>query len=176
MTNKFEISRELLERAASAIEKHHSSLQWVVASELRALLDNHSEEPLGVVEPVARDHQVTELSEFMGRLSGGLRHFAGQIIDAGWKKACQLRIPPIGFRDPEFTWATISAENKAKMVALGHDLSCFSVPLYTSPPVPVAVVLPDREDENNDSCGNDPACWYPQGWNACLDKVKELNQ
>lgn len=40
----------------------------------------------GQGEPVARDQQVTELAEFMGRLSGGLRHFAGQIIDAGWKK------------------------------------------------------------------------------------------
>ncbi len=33
------VPRALLERAASAIEKHHGSLQWVIASELRALLD-----------------------------------------------------------------------------------------------------------------------------------------
>lgn len=41
MTNKpmLSVERELLERAASAIEKHHGSLQWVIASELRALLD-----------------------------------------------------------------------------------------------------------------------------------------
>ena len=41
MTNKpmLSVDRELLERAASAIEKHHGSLQWVIASDLRALLD-----------------------------------------------------------------------------------------------------------------------------------------
>lgn len=41
MTNKpmLSVERELLERAASAIEKHYGSLQWVIASELRALLD-----------------------------------------------------------------------------------------------------------------------------------------
>lgn len=41
MTNKpmLSVERELLERAASAIEKHHGSLQWVIASDLRALLD-----------------------------------------------------------------------------------------------------------------------------------------
>ena len=49
-------------------------------------------------------------------------------------------------------------------------------PLYTSPPAPVSVVLPERADENDDSDGNDPHCEYPAGWNACLDKVKELNQ
>ena len=44
MTNKpmLSVERELLERAASAIEKHHGSLQWVIASELRALLDKQS--------------------------------------------------------------------------------------------------------------------------------------
>lgn len=41
MTNKpmLSVERELLERAASAIEKHHGSLQWVIASDLRAIID-----------------------------------------------------------------------------------------------------------------------------------------
>lgn len=45
MTNKpmLSVERELLERAASAIEKHHGSLQWVIASDLRAILDNKAE-------------------------------------------------------------------------------------------------------------------------------------
>jgi hypothetical protein len=33
-----------------------------------------------------RNKAVTELAEFMEHLSGGVRHFAGAIIDAGWKK------------------------------------------------------------------------------------------
>ena len=41
MTNKpmLSVERELLERAASAIEKHHGSIQWVIASDLRAIID-----------------------------------------------------------------------------------------------------------------------------------------
>ena len=41
MTNKpmLSVERELLERAASSIEKHHGSLQWVIASDLRAIID-----------------------------------------------------------------------------------------------------------------------------------------
>ncbi len=48
-------------------------------------------------------------------------------------------------------------------------------PLYTSPPAPVSVLLPpympgDTEDSYVlTDCRN-------EGWNACLDKVKELNQ
>ena len=63
MTNKpmLSVERELLERAASAIEKHHGSLQWVIASELRALLDN---QPKPAVqhqgEPVAVDAEILE--------------------------------------------------------------------------------------------------------------------
>lgn len=39
-------------------------------------------------------------------------------------------------------------------------------PLNTSPPAPVAVILPERMGES--TRGN--------GWNACLEKVKEMNQ
>jgi hypothetical protein len=124
-------------------------------------------------EPVARDQQVTELSEFMGRLSGGLRHFAGQIIDAGWIKHPPSQNSPIGFRDPEFSWATISAENKEMMASLGHDVSCFSLPLFTAPPAPVAVVLPERQEvESGEAYMQED---WVSGWNACLDATAALN-
>jgi hypothetical protein len=127
----------------------------------------------GRVEPVARDQQVTELSEFMGRLSGGLRHFAGQIIDAGWIKHPPSQNSPIGFRDPEFSWATISAENKEMMASLGHDVSCFSLPLFTAPPAPVAVVLPERQEvESGEAYMQED---WVSGWNACLDAIAALN-
>ena len=41
-------------------------------------------------------------------------------------------------------------------------------PLFTLPPAPVAVVLPERDE---DDIGR-----FTDGWNACLDKAKELNQ
>ena len=41
MTNKpmLSVERELIELAVKAIEKHHSSVSWSIATELRALLD-----------------------------------------------------------------------------------------------------------------------------------------
>lgn len=47
-------------------------------------------------------------------------------------------------------------------------------PLYTSQPAPVSVVLPERKDAIYviGSAYDDGLC---EGWNACLDKVKELN-
>ncbi|MNP50412.1 hypothetical protein D3C76_1446760 [compost metagenome] len=48
--------------------------------------------------------------------------------------------------------------------------------LYTSPPAPVSVVLPERlkVDYMKDLADRRSPDWY-RGWNACLDKVKELN-
>jgi len=48
------------------------------------------------------------------------------------------------------------------------------VPLYTSQPAPVSVVLPAEDDHQTDygSYGEG----HKHGWNDCLDKVKELNQ
>lgn len=45
MTNKpmLSVDRELIELAVKAIEKHHSSVSWSIATELRALLDKPAE-------------------------------------------------------------------------------------------------------------------------------------
>jgi len=46
--------------------------------------------------------------------------------------------------------------------------------LYASQPAPVSVVLPERRVQPNGFTGKG---WAElRGWNACLDKVKELNQ
>lgn len=52
-----------------------------------------------------------------------------------------------------------------------NDLQC--VPLYTSPPAPVALVLPERREPTPE---NPYLTDADHEWNACLDKVKELNQ
>jgi len=66
-------------------------------------------------------------------------------------------------------------------IAVLADLSKipYDTKLYTSPPAPVAVVLPERKTENL----HEPHSmeWFSQDdtnneWNACLDKVKELNK
>jgi hypothetical protein len=46
-------------------------------------------------------------------------------------------------------------------------------PLYTSPPAPVAVALPERREPTPE---NPHLTDADHEWNACLDKVKELNQ
>jgi len=46
-----------------------------------------AEQPPAVIEGEERDQLVTELASFMNGLSGGLRHFAAAIIDAGWVKS-----------------------------------------------------------------------------------------
>jgi len=46
--------------------------------------------------------------------------------------------------------------------------------LISVPPAPVAVVMPERRVQPNGFTGKG---WAElRGWNACLDKVKELNQ
>lgn len=48
---------------------------------------------------------------------------------------------------------------------------------YTSPPAPVAVVLPERRKPVCTGSIKDFTTFEEaRGWNACLDKVKELNQ
>lgn len=49
-----------------------------------------------------------------------------------------------------------------------------TVPLYTSLPAPISVALPERKEALNvlGSQFDDGQC---DGWNACLDNVKELN-
>lgn len=49
---------------------------------------------------------------------------------------------------------------------------------YASPPAPVAVVLPERKNSNDiwPSPNLTTAEHIADTWNACLDKVKELNQ
>ena len=47
-------------------------------------------------------------------------------------------------------------------------------PVYRSQPAPVSVVLPERRVQPNGFTGKG---WAElRGWNACLDKVKELNK
>jgi hypothetical protein len=65
---------------------------------------------------------------------------------------------------------TFKGDSQAYYLALTVE------PLYTSPLAPVAVVLPERLKlvAPKDAAGKS-FDWY-RGWNACLDKVKELNQ
>lgn len=48
---------------------------------------------------------------------------------------------------------------------------------YTTPPASVSVVLPERMSPRPEGDNTPPSTYNVNlGWNACLDKVKELNQ
>ena len=47
--------------------------------------------------------------------------------------------------------------------------------LFASQPAPVSAVLPDEMGQPSEACSNKRIDAYIEGWNACLDKVKELN-
>jgi hypothetical protein len=50
------------------------------------------------------------------------------------------------------------------------------VKLYTSHPALVSAALPERLEQPPEYCSNRRIDAYTEGWNACLDKVKELSQ
>lgn len=54
------------------------------------------------------------------------------------------------------------------------DGSAIRSKLYTSPPAPVAVVLPERRREPTEDSDVLIDC-HNEGWNACLDEVARLN-
>lgn len=65
-------------------------------------------------------------------------------------------------------------ESEVESMNEGEELGYRVVALYTEQPAPVAVVLPEHEDHSERESPNSWTDWAI-GWNACLDKVKELN-
>jgi hypothetical protein len=65
-----------------------------------------------------------------------------------------------------------------KLQSIGNDPTYEVQPLYTSQPAPVSVVLPSSEDSEKAfwNCKHNGYETFMSGWNACIDKVKELNQ
>lgn len=75
---------------------------------------------------------------------------------------------------PDSTWELIKPDGKPEGAGLLCPECIFNraAALFTSPPAPVSVVLPEHRDSDLRS----PTYGYARGWNAAIDKVKELNQ
>lgn len=130
MTNKIEISRELL---AAYIESATGYDDSSLREELRALLAAPVVERQ---EPVTMDGTTT------------IRQYVEEAMPDD---------------TPMDEWTKGYEECKRRI----HMM--FMQPINASPPAPVAVVLPEKMEAPSDFA-------YRKGWNACLDKVKELNQ
>lgn len=65
----------------------------------------------------------------------------------------------------------------SKLRARTEKSDHMNIALYTSQPAPVSVVMPERMSIEDDAAEPKSIAYdVAAGWNACLDKVKELNQ
>mgnify|MGYP001028899719 CR=1 FL=1 len=73
-----------------------------------------------------------------------------------------------------------SITNTATGLIVAAEGGSVITPLFASQPAPVSVVLPERKEYQDaptqESYDDIHSCGEVYGWNACLDKVKELNQ
>lgn len=76
-------------------------------------------------------------------------------------------------------WYLSSSEHNARTFQGNGEVGAVE-PLYTSQPAPVAVALPERKHADDYAIrlgsGSGAAALAASEWNACLDKVKEMNQ
>jgi len=92
---------------------------------------------------------------------------------------------PIGMAEPmAWLYKNTNMGNELSLQKLDHFYRPYTpkeehdyvkgIALYTSPPAPAAVVLPERKPVQIGLLSESNT--HNQGWNDCLDKVKELNQ
>lgn len=92
-----------------------------------------------------------------------------------------LLAAPVVERQEPYTWMRIDVDGNPYRCNPADHGDAF--PLYTSPHAPVAVVLPEREEEepywSAELCPDfeDRLEWAEaKGFNQAIDKVKEMNQ
>lgn len=174
MTNKIEISRELAERLTKdytgrpnwdALEED----RLAATEELRALL----------AAPAVERNQCDGCQAGRPVENGNHRMGDGAYPDlmgctANLYAAVERQEPVAEVQHGPFD--DVGTPQWVRVVTLG-DFDLEHIPdgtkLWTSPPAPVAMVLPDRKDTVQMDGYQSP---WDAGWNACLDKVKEMNK
>lgn len=140
------VRRELLENCANYMEGSASGMVQFWHDELRAVL---AQEAGHVEEPLGM------VEPFMYGIEqpDGKPHYSELCVSG---EASDL-------------------ESEVESMNDGEDLGYRVVALYTSPPAPVSVVLPERcELPDGETTAVERA--YSRGCNDTIDKVKELNQ
>lgn len=165
MTNELKISRELVQRIADHCKfwKEHPYLEAIsdIEPELRALLAAPAVErqPVarpwmdGCTEPRTYTEAKAQLADAM-KVIVGLRDQRAEIAE---KIKALCKHPSMSFHQVALLEGILSSGSE-----------------YASPPASVAVVLPERKVHQDH--GLTVRDSEADGWNACLDKVKEMNQ
>jgi hypothetical protein len=162
VTNKIEISRELASRAIRCIEHGTETMGEAtsIADELRVMLAAPVVERQ--VEPVAWLSEI-ELNSLRDKGAG--------FVWASPKEESPCRAPLYDHAAIEQLTQEMLADEQA-FEGLVKDNDLLRAKL-DAPSSPVAVVLPERMTWDGLRA---TACNIRgEGWNACLDKVKELN-
>ena len=172
MTNKpmLSVERELLERAASAIEKHHGSLQWVIASDLRAIIDK----PVNFLTPDCPDCACVQ---------------DGQCLCIPSKPAAQHQPEPVSYTTAGMLEIAKRLPLTGRIGAKATKDERWNIPLFLGPteqPAPVAVVIPEFESafeawwESEGQycragCGSYEKTFAYRAYEAALAEVTRLN-
>lgn len=154
MTNKIAISRELAERIAKTCMFTMLKADY---EELRALLAANPEENVACPQ-----------------CGGSLRTWGCTCTPRWPMYKPEIAAPPVERQEPVGEVADMKYNRVQFYRATGDTSKPYLLPgtkLYTSPPAPVSLVLPERKDESKVLL----APWN-KGWSACLDKAKEMNQ
>lgn len=153
MSSKVSIDRDFLE----------SIRQYLIETESISNFGAELFQLLNVAAPVVERQPVRNASEVAYNLQAELAELQATIarLKGG-------QVEPVAWIKPK----TLEALTPSGMVYVtGFDIGG-SIALYTSQPTPVSVVLPEWKDTVQMDGYQSP---WDAGWNACLDKVKELN-
>ena len=186
MTNKpmLSVERELLERAASAIEKHHGSLQWVIASDLRALLDNPEDKICSVCNGFGRYQDGDSGTDEDGRCPNIVDCDCGdseRIPEYRAKPAARSQGEPVAYTTAGMLEIAKRLPLTGRIGAKATKDERWNIPLFLGQAeqlAPAAVVMPERMKESKWSgIGRmfEEGLSWGRGYNKALDDVARLN-
>ena len=157
MTNDIKISRELLEQALSG-------------EKVRPTLEGRNNTCIGCGNWMPYGHQEAHEHEdgCPEEIAAKRRHWTSQI-------RALLAAPVVESQEP-VAWMTVHPNGMKGLFFPSENIdpSPYDKPLYTSPPAPVAVVLPERNTLNTYN-SHDWDEGYTDGWGAYDAELKRLN-
>jgi hypothetical protein len=171
-------SAPVVERQPVAIYMHMDELSLFTSEDVSGGVAAVSKRPGdGMTALYTAPPELAELQATIARLTADLK-IRDRELEIAAEQADDLQVEierlkggqgePVAYR-----WRIIGSKEWALSTTYPLVSDQFeTVPLYTSQPAPVSVVLPEPHGKQS----NLKDTQYAMGWNACLDTVKELNQ